>query len=97
MNRRVYDIRIKVNGQQIHKVIIDPHYKEKHARSVDDKIILSLVRQLDGQMFEPDAIDPPYTYFVTDDMKLNGKRYKLCWLLEDDALYVGIVNAHRRK
>jgi hypothetical protein len=97
MKRREYGIEITVNGQVVHKVIIDPHYEEKHGASVDDQIVLELVKQLDGELFEPEAIQPPYTYFVTEGMELNGKRYKLIWLLEDDQLYVGIVNAYRRK
>jgi len=58
---------------------------------------LGLVLQLDGQLFEPEAIDTPYNYFVTDDMMLKGKRYKMVWLLEDDELYIGVVNAYRRR
>ena len=97
MKRREYDIQITVNKRSIRKVVIDPHYEEKHSASVDDQVVLRLVKQLDGRLFEPDAAQPPYTYFVTDDMVLGEKRYKLIWLLEDDALYVGIVNAYRRK
>ena len=81
----------------IRKVIIDPHYEEKHARSIDDRVILELVNQLDGQTFEPDDEDGPYSYYVTDQMKLEDKLYKLVWLLEDDALYIGVINAYRRK
>ena len=43
MNRREYDIRIVVNRKRISKVIIDPHYEEKHAESISDEIILKLV------------------------------------------------------
>lgn len=100
MQRREYGIRITVNGRKISKVIVDPHYEAKHAASVDDRLILRLVRQLDGRFFEEDDVDRPYSYFVTDDMVddmvLDGKRYKLVWLLEDEQLYVGVVNAHRR-
>ena len=78
------------------KVIIDPHYEIKHSASVDDQVILRLVRQLDGRFFETDDVERPYSYFVTDNMVLDGKRYKLVWLLEDNEFYIGIVNAHRR-
>ena len=97
MQRREYGIRITVNGRKISKVIIDSHYEAKHTASVNDQVILELVRQLDGRFFDPDSEDRPYTYFVTDDMALAGKRYKLVWLLEDKQIYVGVVNAYRRR
>ncbi|MEN0057722.1 MAG: hypothetical protein AAGB31_02715, partial [Bdellovibrio sp.] len=75
---------------------IDPHYEEKHAESISDEIILNLVKELDGREFEPDDEDPPYTYFVADKMELNGKLYKLVWLLEEGQIYIGVVNAYRR-
>lgn len=96
MQRREYGIRITVNGRKISKVIIDPHYEARHSASIDDQLILRLVRQLDGRFFETEDADPPYLYFVTDNMVLDSKRYKLVWLLEDNELYVGVVNAHRR-
>jgi len=77
-------------------VIIHPHYEEKHAESITDEIILALVKKLDGLIVIPDDISPPYTYFTEDKMELNGKLYKLIWLLEDDQIYIGVVNAHRR-
>jgi hypothetical protein len=36
MSRREYSISIVVNGQRITKVIIDPHYEEKHAETITD-------------------------------------------------------------
>ncbi len=96
MKRREYDISIMVNRRQISKVIIDPHYEEKHAESISDEIILKLVRDLDGRELEPDDEDPPYAYFTTDKMELDGKLYKLVWLLEDEQIYIGVVNAYRR-
>lgn len=97
MSRREYDIKLTVNGRAIAKVIIDSHYEEKHADSVDDVTILSLVEQLSGQNFQPDDVDGPFQYFVTDQMELDGKKYKLVWLLEDNTLHIGVVNAYRRK
>ena len=96
MKRREYGIDILVNRRRITKVIIDTHYEKKHSATVDDQIILKLVETLDGEVIEPDAEDPPYSYFSHDRIELDGKFYKLIWLLEDDELYVGVVNAYRR-
>jgi hypothetical protein len=54
MNRREYSISITVNEIFISKVIIDPHYEEKHAESINDDIIIELVKTLDGKYFDPD-------------------------------------------
>lgn len=96
MKRREYELDIVVNRRRITKVIIDSHYEKKHSATVDDQIILKLVKTLDGEIIEPDAEDPPYSYFSQDRIELDGKFYKLIWLLEDDELYVGVVNAYRR-
>ncbi|MBL7664534.1 MAG: hypothetical protein JNM93_05330 [Bacteriovoracaceae bacterium] len=95
MNRREYSVRVKINGILITKAIIDPHYEEKHAESVNDEIILSLVKSLDGKSFEPDDEKPPYFYFVTDKIELDEKFYKLIWLLEENEIYIGVINAYR--
>jgi len=97
MERREHDIKITVNGLKIVKVVIDPHYELKHSQSVDEQTILGLVGLLDGSRFEPEDSDYPFQYFVADRLVLNGKRYKLVWLLEDNRLYIGVVNAYRRK
>jgi hypothetical protein len=96
MARREYSISIEFNFKRINKVIIDPHYEEKHVESITDEIILELVKKLDGLVAIPDDVSPPYTYFTEDKMELNGKLYRLVWLLEDDQIYIGVVNAHRR-
>jgi hypothetical protein len=96
MPRREYSISIEFNFKRINKVIIDPHYEEKHAESITDEIILALVKKLDGLIVIPDDVSPPYAYFTEDKMEFNGKLYKLVWLLEDDQIYIGVVNAHRR-
>jgi len=88
---------LTVNNRPIRTVVIDPHFEEKHFASIDNQIILKLVKQLDGKLFEPDATNDPFSYFVTDRILLDGKEYKLIWLLESDALYIGVINAFRRK
>ena len=97
MERREYQISLTVNNCSIRTVVIDPHFEAKHSASIDDQIILGLVKQLDGRFFEPDAVNGLFAYFVTDKILLAGKAYKLVWLLENDALYIGVINAFRRK
>lgn len=77
-------------------MIIDPHYEVKHAESVSDDLIIKLVQALDGKAFDPTDLDPPFSYFRTDPITVEGKKYRVIWLLEDDQIYIGVVNAHRR-
>lgn len=94
MGRREYIVCIRLNGVFITKVIIDSHYEKKHSASIDDEIILSLVQTLDGKTFEPVDKKSSYYYFV-DSLSLNNKKYKLIWPLEDNEVYIGIINAYR--
>lgn len=96
MSRRVYCTSIIVNSFFISHVVIDPHYEEKHAESINDEIILDLVQMLNGNSFEPVEFKHPYTYFM-DNFLLKKKRFKLIWLLEIDKDYIGIINAHRSR
>lgn len=78
-------------------MVIDPHYELKHGASVSDQVILDLVELLDGGVFPLQEKTGTFEYYVTDGLKLDEKLYKLVWLLEDNELYVGVVNAYRRK
>lgn len=51
---------------------------------------------LDGKFVEPDVEYPPFNYFSQDQIGLNGKFYKLIWLLEENESYIGVINAYRR-
>ncbi len=95
-SRRTHPVTLVVNDRPIHQVIIDPHYEEKHSESIIDTIILALVAQLDGKTFESDDQDEEFEYFKTDPIEYGGKNYRLIWLLKNDCMFIGVVNAYRR-
>jgi len=97
MKRREYKLSIVVNGIHIKKVIVDPHYEERHLSSIDDDLILELVKTLDGEFHEQVDEKSPFKYFVKNEIEHDGKSYRLIWLLEDNQIYVGVVNAFRSK
>jgi hypothetical protein len=96
VERRSYPINLIINDKEIKEVIIDSHYEEKHGESINDEIILSLVENLNGKKFEAEDYKSPHSYFVTDGIELKGKVYKIIWLLEDDQIFIGVINAYRR-
>lgn len=87
---------ITVNGINIVQVIIDSHYEEKHKSYMSDELILKLVKELDGREELPETKTDRYSYFATL-IEFEGKKYRLIWLLEDHAIYIGVVNAYRDK
>lgn len=95
--RRSYKINIIVNNRYIKNLVIDPHYELKHSASISDALILELVKLLDGGDFTPEAVTKGFEYYTADNLMLKGKRYRLIWLLERDQLYIGVINAYRRK
>ena len=95
MKQHEYAIEpITVNGIKISRVVIDDHYKEKHRDHMTDALILKLVMQLDGRKEVPEDVVGKFSYFATL-VELNEKQYRLVWLLEQDAIYIGVVNAYR--
>lgn len=97
MERRCYEIdSIIINGRAFSEVIIDSHYEKKHSSYVDDNLILILVSRLIGRYELPIDVKDEFSYFVTI-VDINEKFYRLIWLLEENASYVGIINAFRVK
>ncbi len=94
--RRSYPVSFKINGFKITEVLIDPHYEINHSDSMNDELILKLVGLLDGKFFKPETIDSDFQYYVADPLKFEELNYRLVWLLENEKLYVGVVNAFRR-
>lgn len=97
MKQHEYSIEpIIVNGIKISQVIIDDHYKAKHSDHINDSLILKLVAELDGRKEAPDDVVDKFSYFATL-VELHEKQYRLVWLLEKNAIYIGVVNAYRDK
>jgi len=96
MDRREYQIDpIRINKILVSKVVVDSHYEEKHSEYINDDLILELVKSLDGRIEVPQTEDEEgYSYFSTLLVHLE-KQYRLVWLLENDEIYVGVINAYR--
>jgi hypothetical protein len=84
---------IVVNGVKIVQVIIDAHYESKHRAYMSDALILNLVNELDQRRELPETVTDRYSCFATL-IEYSGKQYRLIWLLEDHAIYIGVVNAY---
>lgn len=94
---RKYDFTVTINGIAFDKVWIDPHYEEKHSVSINDLLILKLVKLLDG--FHDRNVEQWESVFVyfTNDLELEGKWYRLVWLIPPGLSYIGVRNAYRLK
>lgn len=76
------------------RIIIDQHYREKHADSISDIIILKLVRLLEGlDVFEEATVDE--FHYLKKNVYLEGKRYRIVLVIKDFEDYLGVVNAFR--
>lgn len=95
MSRREYPVSLTINGIEIEIVIIDSHYEIKHSATINDELILKLTRTLNKEFHEPVDEKGIFKYFVTDEIELNNRLYKLIWLLEEGQFYLGVINAYR--
>lgn len=95
-------VPITVNNHIITGVIIGQHYKENHAESINDEIVLQLILALDEKTFSADSSSKGIEYYVSDVQLQNEERkskyYRLIWLFEGNHLeIIGVINAFRIK
>lgn len=89
-----YDTSIHFRGIDINEVIIDQHYNQKHF-DISDWIILELIKELhDEHPFIESEVEA-FTYFVAEPIYHNNKPYRLIFLIEKGAQYIGVINAFR--
>lgn len=94
-HRPEYPLKITINGRNLNRVVIDQHYRLRHGQSMNDEIILDLVKTLDGKKFLPEKIQGEFEYFTAEPVYHLKKPYRvvLVLCLTDD--YLGVVNAFR--
>lgn len=93
-NRPEYQQSLTINGRSVKRVIIDQHYKTKHAE-LNDELILEMVAQLDGRNFPIDERRGNFEYFRVEPVTLQEKRFRLVLVLCVGEDYLGVVNAFR--
>ncbi len=93
--RPEYALKITINGRNLNRVVIDQHYRLKHGDSMNDEIILDLVKTLDGKKFPPEKTQGENEYFAVQPVYRLEKPYRviLVLCLSDD--FLGVVNAFR--
>lgn len=93
--QRSYAMKLTVNNRAITEVVVDSHYEENHP-DIDDALILILVKELDGKEFQPDTRSSEWEFFTLDQIEHQDKRYRLVWCLQDQSLFLGVINCFRR-
>jgi hypothetical protein len=95
--RRNYQLRLIINGKLINQVTIDSHYEAKHSKSINDYLILELIKGLNGRTYAAESISSEgWEIYVNDPLFLGEKPYRLVWCLHPDEDSVGVINAFRR-
>ena len=92
--RREYSVTLTFNQRTFIKVIIDPHYEEKHS-DINDSLILELVKLLDGTEAEAEDETNGFKYFARE-MFWRSKKYRIILTYcEED--FLGVINVFRVK
>lgn len=94
--REEYPVSIVLSGRHFRRIIIDPHYKEKHPE-LTDLLIVKLVRQLAGEDFMITDRKGIYRYFRAEPVLHAGKPYRLVMVTAENDDFIGVVNAFRVK
>jgi hypothetical protein len=95
--RPEYPVQLTFNGRSLKRVIIDLHYRDRHAESMSDELILKLVVQLDGENFPVQKSTEDFDYFVADPVLWEEKSYRVVLVIQRDNDFLGVVNAFRVK
>lgn len=92
----MYSLPLSINGLRFNKVWISLHYELNHGESINDLLILGLVKLLNEYEHIPDKVSKEDFQYYKSDLVWNNKFYRLIWLIPPEKDYVGVVNAYRR-
>lgn len=93
--RKEYALRCVFNDRAFNRVVVDPHYLERHSNSVDDHLILNLVKALSGQRHQPISRQEDSEFFKIEPVRWQGKCYRLIVTICDGEAFIGVINAFR--
>ena len=90
----LYKCDYVINGRKIKRLIISNHYKKKHAKYMNDELIIELIETyLDGKRFEGGEKKGVWEYFAREPLIYQDKKYRLVWLFHENISdFLGIVN-----
>lgn len=95
--RNEYQLKITINGKKLNRVIIDQHYKAKHSATVDDRMILALIKTLNNEIFPVDREEDGFQYFRVEPVILNKSPFRLVLVIYIHDDFLGVINAFRVK
>ncbi len=93
--RNEYQLEVTINRYKLTRVIIDQHYKVKHSKSIDDQIILELVKKLDGEILPIDKEEDGYLFFKVEPIIRQNAPYRLVLVIYIHDDFLGVINAFR--
>ena len=95
--RRRYDFSIFVNSRAYSGVVIDPHYQIRHFKSMNDHLILKLMKEISGRNYLPTGVSQEgWEIYVNDPVMFENKLYRVIWCSHTSEDYLGVINAFRR-
>jgi hypothetical protein len=97
VDRVEYVLPLNINGRSLRRVLIDQHYLLKHAKSIDDQLILELVKKLNHRSFRIQSESGGFQYFAVQPVSHETKHYRLVLVLCIAGDYLGVINAFRIK
>ncbi len=93
---RVYQVFLVFNGIIFNEVWIAPHYELKHLKSIDDELILELLKLINFENLKFSKLANDSFKYYESDIGYECKLYRLIMTVPPDQSYLGIVNAYRR-
>ena len=94
-DRISYELNVTVNGRDFNRVVIDQHYKNKHADTINDQLILRLVNRINGRTLDLEDQNGDFQYFKVEPLIFYNQPYRLIitiCIVED---FLGVVNCFR--